>query len=399
MSTVATASEDDNEDDKKKKGKKPTSATASAREKILKAELEQIKKITGVNDIRLASQYEAVKDLISTGNAELDRIITPGIYDTTGAGGVPRGFVCEFFGPYAGGKSSLCLMLAAHVTAQKLRVLWCDPEGSYVPEWGETHGVNNEYVSYMPAGHTGEEYLEAVQKAAASGLYVLVVIDSLVGLVPKQILETPLEDNARIAAVASMMSRAMPKLVPAAKKGNCTIAFINQIRFKMGVMYGNPETTPGGEALKFFASLRLRLSQIGAKKTRGIMRGDEEIGIRSNVQVVKSRFGPPFKETVLPIYYSNIKPLPIDRLLDLSLSNKVVRCKTNREGNEPVQHFTLPGFPALTGIAGIDEFKNALDNKSMEEIAKQLVEKKVVLEPDVVEYLKSMADDPTNNAG
>lgn len=378
--------------------KKAEEKKKAAEEKIRKAEIERILKMLGVKDdsVKPADQYEPVSHIISTGHGELDKILTPTIYDQRGCGGIPRGFVCEFFGPYAGGKTSLALMLAASVTRNKERVFWEDAEQCYVPDWANVHGVVNEYVYRMAGSKSAEEYLEKLETAAASGDFSLAVVDSVTALVTKQVLETPLDENARVAAMASLMSRALPRIVPAAKRGNCAVIFINQIRQKIGIMYGNPETTPGGEALRFFSSLRVRLSQVGGKNNRGIMKDGEEIGIRSMVQVVKSRFGPPFKDTVVPIYYTNEKPHPLDELLNLALAKKVVKCRSKKEGHESIQFFTLdyPDTDTLKGIEGFEDFKSKLDAEHIKYIAQKLADI-IVLTPEIAGYLSSLEADPT----
>jgi recombination protein RecA len=317
-------------------------------------------------------------DLISTGDAELDRILTPDIYEERKVGGVPRGFLCEFFGPEAGGKSSLGMMLAADVTKRGGMVLWVDAEGSWVEHWAINHGIKLENVVIIETGKSGEDYFGAIKAAAASGNFELIVLDSMASVQPKNVQETELEKDPRIGAMARLMHRVCPQLTAAAKAGNCSIILINQIRHKIS-MYGNPETTPGGLSLKFYASLRLRLSQVSSRDGRGIVKDGEEIGIRSNVQVVKSRFGPPFQETVLSIYYTDVKPHPYDILIDLAIKKKVVKCKSRRDKvtEELVQFFSLDDNDVLKGIAGIDEFKVELRKhpEAIREVYRILVEK------------------------
>jgi len=385
--TSPNSGDDEKPEDKKKKTKIDKSA---------EARLEQIRRAMGVKDdsVRLADQHLAIKDLIPTGLAELDRILTPMIHEKTGMGGIPRGFVAEFFGPHAGGKSSLCMKLAANVTQRGGFVLWVDAEGSYVPEWAARHGVENKHVIYVDSGHTGEYYIEMIENVLEKGLVELAVIDSVTALVPKEVLESDLEKEARVGAGAKMMSRAMPRIVIAAKKGNAAVVFINQIRQKIGVMYGNPETTPYGEALKFYASLRVRLSQVGSKAARGIMKGEDEIGIRTNAQIVKSRFGPPYRECIMPIYYSDVKPHPLDTIIDAALQVKVVKSRSKKMDNgEALQTFTFGEIK----VEGIDEFKKELTTDLIKQMAVDtLALAKVQFDPDIREYLRNLEsnDDP-----
>ena len=359
--------------------------------------LAQLKKALGIKDdsIRLADQYIAVKDVISSGLPELDKILTPMIYEQTGKGGVPRGFVCEFFGPWAGGKSSLAMKLSASVTQAGGTVLWADAEGSYVPEWAERHGVDNNRVWLIESGaKNGEEFLELIEKTAEKGVVDLIVCDSVTALQPKQVLETELEKEARIGAGAKLMSRALPRIIMAAKAGNTAVIFINQIRQKVGVMWGNPETTPYGEALKFYSSLRLRLQQVGSKSERGIMLGEDQIGIRTNVRIEKSRFGAPGKEAIMPIYYTDVRPHPLDLLIDASLSSHVVKSRsTKTDSGEQVQVFSYNG----NKFEGIEEFKGMLiDNPDVtKELAAKIKEAKIDLTPEIESYLATMGKDIT----
>jgi len=363
------------------------------KDKASEIRLQQIKKSLGITDdsVRLADQYIAVKDVIPTGLPELDKILTPMIYEKTGQGGIPRGFCCEFFGPHAGGKSSLGMKLAAYVTTHNGFVLWVDAEGSFVPEWAKRHGADTGKIIHVEnEGKTGEQFLEMVETIASKGQVDLIVIDSVTALQPKEILETALEKEARIGAGAKMMARALPRILMAAKKGNTAVIFINQIRQKIGVFYGSNETTPYGEALKFYCSLRLRLSQVGSKSERGIMKGDDEIGIRTNVQVVKSRFGPPYREAVMPIYYSDVKPHPLDMIIDAALSAKVAKSRSKKQPNgESLQMFTFGD----ERFEGIEEFKSWLINnpKKTKEMV-ELIKTTIPLGLEVDEYIKTAGD-------
>lgn len=390
MAKIEAAKEEQELDKARKK------ADQSA-EKTRMAMLEQLQKTLGKDGISFASDSPAFPDVISTGNAPLDRLLTPDIYEKTGKGGVPRGVVAEFYGPYSGGKSSLCLMLAKTVTQAKENVLWLDCENSFVNSWAESQGVDLDRVLKVEQsiGKSGEDFLQALEQSVVKGYFTLAVVDSVAGLVPKGILDSDMNEEARIGALARMMSRALPRMATAAKAGKCTIIFVNQIRQKIGVMYGNPETTPGGEALKFFASLRIRLAQIGSKKERGIVKEGEEIGIRSNIQVVKSRFGRPYRECVLPIYYTSERPKLIELLLDECLVNKVIKCKTKKRDDDSVHYFTLDGIPDLTGVEGLDEFKDRLKAEHVKEMVKRLQDMKIGIDAEIVAFAGGLkSDDP-----
>ena len=374
---------------------------------IANLRLEQIRKAMGISEkdeaVHLADKHISIKDVISTGMADLDRLMTPMFYEKEGRGGLPRGFCAEFFGPYAGGKSSLCMKLAATVTQRGGFVLWMDPEGSFVKEWAEQQGIDTKLLIHIDSSsgtiRTGEDYLQKLESVVRKGLVELAVVDSVTALQPQEVLDQVLEKEARVGAPAKMMSRAMPKLIMAAKEGNCAIVFINQIRQKVGIVYGNPETTPGGEALKFYSSLRLRLAQITNKNGRGITKDEEDIGIRTTVKIVKNRFGPPDKETIMPIYYGKIKPHPLDIVLDAALSLKIVKSRSSKQSNgEMVQTFSYDPVDSSIQpikILGMDEFKKVLGSIAIKEIAKR-VSDELPFDPEVNEYLKSLEnDDPT----
>ena len=282
-----------------------------------------------------ADKYIAITGVISTGSTELDSILTPTFYEENQKGGIPRGFVCEFYGPHGGGKSSLCYKLASDVTRAKEIVTWFDIEGSFYPEWAENFGVDCSKVFHVSSGKTGEEYLDGLKKTAASGNCSLIVVDSVTGIRPRKLMEQELDKEQRVGASAALMSRVLPDIVSAARKGNTTVVFVNQVR-KGFAHWGTFETTPHGEALKFYSSLRLRVGLLSAKKgKRNIMSKGEEIGIRSHISIQKSRFGPPFRECIMPIYFGGMVPDPLEVLLDLAMLSKVIKCKTKKgEGDE-----------------------------------------------------------------
>lgn len=396
------------DDEDKKKKKKPD-------DKLRQSMLDQMRRTLGLTSegdqesLHFADEHVSISDVISTGHAHLDQMLTPDYYQKNGVGGIPCGFVSEFFGPNAGGKTSLCLKMAAEVTKKGGMVFWVDAEGSFMTEWALAHGVDlaNVIILSKP-GTTGEDYLTKLEDAASKGLFRLVVVDSMDALVPKCLLESDLEENARVGAKALLMSRVLPRIVNSAKKGNCAVIFINQIRNKIGVMYGSPETTPGGESLRFYSSLRLRLQQVSGKKDRGIMLDGEEIGIRSEILVKKNRFGPPYGSTIMPIYYrADLKPHALDVVLDAAIGAKVVsvRLQKNKDNDETTTQFLtfapeengkpMPGFDDLRKVEGIDVFKEKLTPAIIKLIVAKCQEEKVEFDPDVFDYIKGLEEDPT----
>jgi len=374
------------------KEEKDAKKKAHIQEKNRLAMMEQLRSLTGLNenDLYYSGEKNEEIEVISTGHEEVDSVLTPDIYEKTGKGGVPRGFICELYGPVQGGKSSLALMLAGSVTREKNVVMWADVEGSLYPDWAERHGVDRKYLATISpaAGRYGEWYLDHIEKGIGKGIVKLLVIDSVAALLPKVMMEADIEDD-KVAALARMMSKAMPRFVGIAKQGNCAIVLINQVRSKAGraAMFGNPETTPGGGAIGFFSSIRVRLQRPG-KNDRGIYLHGEEIGMRSHIQTVKNRFGRCFMESILPIYYGSQKPTMMDQLLDMALVKKVVSSKTSKDELNPKQYFTLKGFPKLTNVDGFDAFRKDLDVDALREIGRRLKEKKGAhLTPELEKYV------------
>jgi recombination protein RecA len=375
------------------KTSKKAAKEAEIIEKNRRAQMEQLRKIMGMGPDQLyyAGEKTVKLDLIGTGNEEIDAILTPDEYSQHGKGGLPRGYLCEFYGPQAGGKSSLAQMLAATVTKRKGNVLWLDVEGSFYDVWAEKNGIDRNYlVKVEPgAGVYGEYYMEKLESGVKSGMFQLAVLDSLAALMPKMMMEAPLEKET-IAARARLLSKTIPRLVGVAKEKNCAIILINQIRMKTGISYGNPEVTPGGEAPGFFASIRVRLKRLG-RKDRGIYLNGEEIGLRAHAQTIKNRFGPCYLESMLPMYYGAEKPSAMDQLIDVAITKKVIKVSTSKEEHEPTQSFSLKGFPNLSDLDSFDEFRDRFisDKKAIIEVGKRLREKKgVVINSDIEQLLK-----------
>lgn len=375
------------------KAAKKAAKEAEIIEKNRRAQMEQLRKIMGMGPDQLyyAGEKSVKLDLIGTGNEEIDAILTPDEYSQHGTGGLPRGYLCEFYGPQAGGKSSLAQMLAATVTKRKGNVLWLDVEGSFYDVWAEKNGIDRNYlVKVEPgAGVYGEYYMEKLESGVKSGMFQLAVLDSLAALMPKMMMEAPLEKET-IAARARLLSKTIPRLVGVAKEKNCAIILINQIRMKTGISYGNPEVTPGGEAPGFFSSIRVRLKRLG-RKDRGIYLNGEEIGLRAHAQTIKNRFGPCYLESMLPMYYGAEKPSAMDQLIDVAITKKVIKVSTSKEEHEPTQSFSLKGFPNLSDLDSFDEFRDRFisDKKAIIEVGKRLREKKgVVINSDIEQLLK-----------
>ena len=279
------------------------------KEKALSAALGQIERQFGKGSImKLGDNNTMDVETISTGSLGLDIAL--------GAGGLPLGRVVEIYGPESSGKTTLTLEVIAQAQKEGKVCAFVDAEHALDPIYAEKLGVDiNELLVSQP--DTGEQALEIVDMLTRSGAIDVIVVDSVAALTPKAEIEGDMGDS-HMGLQARMLSQAMRKLTGNLKKSNTMLIFINQIRMKIGVMFGNPETTTGGNALKFYASVRLDIRRIGAVKN-----GDEIVGNETRVKVVKNKIAPPFKQTEFQILYGEgINNL--GELIDLGVKNGFV---------------------------------------------------------------------------
>ncbi len=332
------------------------------RKKALEIAIKQIEKIHGKGAIMRLGERELIKvPVISTGSISLDLAL--------GIGGYPRGRIIEIFGPEASGKTTLALHAIAEVQKEGGIAAFIDAEHALDPVYAEKLGVNLSEL-WISQPDTGEQALEIAETLVRSGAVDLIVVDSVAALVPKAEITGEMGE-AHVGLQARLMSQAMRKLAGVLNKSKTCAIFINQIRHRIGVLYGNPETTPGGLALKFHASLRLEI-----KKVETIKSDEEVIGNRVKVKVVKNKLAPPFKEATFDILYG--KGISKEsELIDLAVEKGIIQ----KSG----AWYAYKGRQLGQGKDNVRKILEE-DKKLFEEIEKEL--KKELFEKDIKEEKK-----------
>ena len=349
------------------------------RKKALAQALGQIEKQFGKGSVMRMGDGTSIRDIeaISTGSIGLDVAL--------GIGGLPKGRVVEVYGPESSGKTTLTLQVVAEAQKVGGTAAFIDAEHALDPVYAEKLGVNvDELLVSQP--DTGEQALEITDMLVRSGGVDIIVVDSVAALTPKAEIEGEMGDS-HMGLQARLMSQALRKLTGNIKRSNVMVIFINQIRMKIGVMFGSPETTTGGNALKFYSSVRLDIRRIGA-----IKKGDEVVGNQTRVKVVKNKVSPPFKQAEFEILYGKgISRL--GELIDLGVQNDIVNKAgswysygDNRigQGKDNAQEF-LREHPEIADeiekrvrailmpptIAAVSDAPETLDNDSLETTTKE----------------------------
>jgi recombination protein RecA len=328
------------------------SADYKEKKKMVDLIISQIKTTYGKGSImRMNDIVHEDVPVISTGSLAVDL--------ATGIGGLPAGRIVEIYGPESSGKTSIALSAIAQAQKKGGIAAFIDAEHALDPEWAQKLGVNLDDL-YVSQPNNGEEALEIVDNLVRSNAFDILVIDSVAALVPKSELEGNMGD-AQMGVQARLMSQALRKLTGAISKSKTTVVFINQIRLKIGVMFGNPETTTGGQALKFFASQRFDIRKIGSLKS-----GTEDVGVRVKVKIVKNKMAAPFKIVEFDMMFNEPGVISLaGEIIDIGVTYDTVE----KTGN--TYTLTLNGEePVKLGI-GREKAKNSLyENPELLEKAK-----------------------------
>lgn len=278
--------------------------------KAIENAMGQIEKQFGKGSIMKLGEHSSLNvDAISTGSLDLDIAL--------GIGGVPRGRIIEIYGPESSGKTTVALHISAEAQKRGGAVAFIDAEHALDPSYARNVGVDTENL-IVSQPDTGEQGLEITEALVRSGAIDVVVVDSVAALVPRAEIEGEMGDS-HVGLQARLMSQALRKLTGTINKSNCIVIFINQLREKVGVMFGNPETTTGGRALKFYASVRMDVRRIDS-----IKQGDEIIGNRTRVKIMKNKVAPPFKVAEFDIMY-NEGISKVGNIIDVGVKESIVQ--------------------------------------------------------------------------
>lgn len=367
--------------------------------KALNAAITQIEKDFGRGAIMRLGESSASSEIevVPTGSLSLDIAL--------GLGGIPKGRVVEIYGPESSGKTTVSLHMVAEIQKRNGIAAFIDAEHALDPKYAKNIGVNIDEL-YISQPDTGEQALEIAEMMVRSGAIDIVVIDSVAALVPKAEIEGEMGDS-HIGLQARLMSQALRKLTPIVSKSKCIVIFINQLREKIGIMFGNPEVTTGGRALKFYASVRLDVRRIDMIKI-----GGERIGNRTRVKVVKNKIAPPFKEAEFDIMYGTGISREGD-ILDLAANINIVNKSGSwysyegskiAQGREAAKTYLLEHAELLAEIERkVREYyqlqidgKNNMDNQLEEENIENLLLEADVEKPLLEEGIEQLPKDIGN---
>ena len=344
-----------------------TAKDEPGRKKALDEAIKRIERDYGKGTImRLGDDLPVNVEALSTGSLTLDLAL--------GIGGVPRGRIVEIYGPEASGKTTLALHIAASAQKRGGEAAYIDVEHALEPAYARALGVDIDSL-LISQPDTGEQALDIAESLVRSGAVDVVVVDSVAALIPRTELEGEIGDSV-VGVLARLMSQAMRRLAGAISKNNCTVIFINQLRQKIGVMYGNPETTPGGLALKYYASVRIDVRRVEALKA-----GGEIIGNHTRAKVVKNKVAPPFREAEFDIMYGE-GISRIGEIVDLGVKLEII--------DKGGAWFTVEGN-RIQGRDGVKQF--LLDNPDVcERLEARIREEAWRLSPNAKQRGKSVSE-------
>jgi recombination protein RecA len=344
---------------------------AEDKKKALETAIAQIEKNYGRGAImRLGDDIPVSCEALSTGSLSLDMAL--------GIGGVPKGRIVEIYGPEASGKTTLALHIVSSAQKAGGEAAYIDVEHALEPAYAAKLGVDIDSL-LISQPDTGEQALDITESLVRSGAVDVVVIDSVAALIPRAELEGEMGDSV-VGALARLMSQAMRRLAGAISKNGCTVVFINQLRQKIGVMYGNPETTPGGLALKYYASVRIDVRRIESLKNNG-----EVYGNRTRAKVIKNKVAPPFKEAEFDIIYGQ-GISRVGEVVDLGVKLGII--------DKAGAWFTVNG-ERIQGRDGVKEYlKNNPD--VMDKLEKQIMDNADVLTSKSGRAAKSASKKPVD---
>ena len=344
-----------------------TAKDEPGRKKALDEAIKRIERDYGKGTImRLGDDLPVNVEALSTGSLTLDLAL--------GIGGVPRGRIVEIYGPEASGKTTLALHIAASAQKRGGEAAYIDVEHALEPAYARALGVDIDSL-LISQPDTGEQALDIAESLVRSGAVDVVVVDSVAALIPRTELEGEIGDSV-VGVLARLMSQAMRRLAGAISKNNCTVIFINQLRQKIGVMYGNPETTPGGLALKYYASVRIDVRRVEALKA-----GGEIIGNHTRAKVVKNKVAPPFREAEFDIMYGE-GISRIGEIVDLGVKLEII--------DKGGAWFTVEGN-RIQGRDGVKQY--LLDNPDVcERLEARIREEAWRLSPNAKQRGKSVSE-------
>jgi recombination protein RecA len=353
-------------------------------EKRREASLKALQESLGKKSIGPADEVLSAPDIISTGYENLDQTVLT-------IGGFPLGTVVEIYGPEASGKGVICMKACASAQGLGHYCAWIDLERQMNVDWMSKNGINPKKLDVVNKAMSAEEVLETLIELIRSRVYPFIVVDSVAGMKPK-IDKGKAVGDTQVGRLAFLLSDTLKDIVNECKDNNCTVLFINQTREKIGVTWGDPETTTGGKSLPFYASIRLRVQRYASQK---IIKDNEQIGVYAKVDCVKSRYGPALYSANIPIYFDEYNPSPIDKMLEYALELKAITKRKMKGAPDKDFHFGDSKTGRLDGETRQDLLLSIIEQERQVEFVElfetQAVAAKLeVKDPEIVAVMDKM---------